>query len=149
MAGGARRRRAAIRGGAPLIRGFGDVGHSVRTHADVAIVGSGAGGAVLAKELAERGRSVVVLEEGGHYTARDFTSRTYDMMRLLYRDMGVTGSLGQPAIPIAVGRCVGGSTVVNGGTCWRTPDRVLERWAMEHGLGDAGPADMKPYFERV
>lgn len=132
-----------------MIRGFGDVGGSVREIADVAIVGSGAGGAVLAKELAERGRSVVVLEEGRHWTARDFGSRTYGSMRRLYRDMGVTGALGQPTIPIAVGRCVGGSTVVNGGTCWRTPDRVLDRWALEYGLRDAGPADMKPYFDRV
>ena len=40
--------------------------------AEVAVVGSGAGGPVAAKELAERGPSVVLLEEVGYYTTKDY-----------------------------------------------------------------------------
>ncbi|MBZ0254349.1 MAG: FAD-binding protein, partial [Candidatus Methylomirabilis sp.] len=83
-------------GRARVIRAFDDVGASLREAADVVIVGSGAGGAVLAKELAERGRSVIVLEEGGHYTSKDFSSRSFEMMRKLYRDSGALGSIGAP-----------------------------------------------------
>ena len=40
---------------------------------DVVVVGSGAGGGVVAGELAQRGRDVLLLETGAHYTAADFT----------------------------------------------------------------------------
>src|SRR5207253_324675 len=56
--------------------------------AEVCVIGSGAGGAVVAKELAEAGRDVVLLEQGGHYTKDDFTQREDEMLPLLYEDMG-------------------------------------------------------------
>ncbi|HSD87938.1 MAG TPA: FAD-binding protein, partial [Kofleriaceae bacterium] len=65
---------------------------------DVVIVGSGAGGAPVAAELAEAGFDVVVLEEGGYYQTRDFTADTSAMVRQLYRDGGVTMAVGSPPI---------------------------------------------------
>jgi len=116
--------------------------------ADVAVVGSGAGGATVAAELAEAGFDVIVLEEGSYYQTRDFTADTSAMLRQLYRDGGVTLALGSPPILYQEGRAVGGSTVINGGMSWRTPDRVLARWERELGL--AGIArELEPYFERV
>lgn len=115
---------------------------------DVVIVGSGAGGAPVAAELAEAGFDVVVLEEGSYYQTRDFTADTSAMIRQLYRDGGATLALGNPPIIFQEGRAVGGSTVINGGMSWRTPDDILARWRKEAGL-DVTPASMEPYFERV
>src|SRR5205823_10896769 len=51
----------------------------------------------------------------------------------LYRDGGLTIAEGRPAIPTPVGRAVGGTTVINSGTCFRAPDSVLAGWRTEHG----------------
>src|SRR5438093_30497 len=67
---------------------------------DVVVVGTGAGGAVVARELAERGHAVVMIEEGEFFQRSDFNGRSVDMQRRLYRDMGATGSIGNVGIPI-------------------------------------------------
>lgn len=115
---------------------------------DVVIVGSGAGGATVAAELAEAGIDVVMLEEGSYYQTRDFTADTSAMVRQLYRDGGSTFALGSPQVFYQEGRAVGGSTVVNGGMSWRTPEKVLERWERDLGLAGIARA-LEPCFERV
>jgi len=116
--------------------------------ADVVVIGSGAGGATMAAELAEAGFDVIVLEEGSYYQTRDFTANSSAMTRQLYRDGGATAALGSPPILYQEGSAVGGSTVINGGMSWRTPDKILARWDRELGL--AGIArELEPYFERV
>jgi choline dehydrogenase-like flavoprotein len=117
--------------------------------ADVVVVGSGAGGSTIAAELAEAGFDVVILEEGGYFTTRDFTAEATKMVRAMYRDGGALMALGNPPILLQEGRAVGGSTVVNGGMSWRTPERVLDRWAREHALVDIDAKAMEPLFERV
>ena len=102
---------------------------------DVVVVGSGAGGAAAARVLAEAGLGVIVLEEGQHHGARDFTSDPVRALRTLYRDGGLTACDGRPPIPLPVGRCVGGTTVINSGTAVRPPDDVFTGWRDEHGLG--------------
>lgn len=102
---------------------------------DVVIVGSGAGGAVVAKVLAEAGMDVVVVEEGRRHTAEEFRkTSTFDRFRELYRDSGATVALGLPPILLPLGRGVGGTTLVNSGTCFRTPDNVLNRWRRDWGV---------------
>lgn len=115
---------------------------------DVVIVGSGAGGAPVAAELAEAGFDVVVLEEGSYYQTRDFTADTSAMVRQLYRDGGATMALGDPPVMFQEGRAVGGSTVINGGMSWRTPEDILARWRKEAGL-QLTSKELEPYFERV
>ena len=75
---------------------------------------------MVAKELAEAGRDVVLLEQGGHYTKDDFTQREDEMMPLLYEDMGQRATVDQ-SILILQGRNIGGSTVHNLCYCFRTP----------------------------
>jgi choline dehydrogenase-like flavoprotein len=100
-----------------------------RIRCEVAVIGSGAGGATVAKELAERGRDVVILEEGEYYGRERFNRRPLDMAALLYRDLGMTLAMGRGAgIPVPLGKSVGGTTTINSGTCYRTPAHVLEQW---------------------
>lgn len=103
------------------------------TTADAVVVGSGAGGAMAARSLARAGLAVLVLEEGERHTAADFRRQApLDRFLGLYRDAGSTVALGVPPVLLPTGRGVGGTTLVNCGTSYRTPDRVLRRW---NGLG--------------
>jgi choline dehydrogenase-like flavoprotein len=136
---------------APRPRGVftrGDLHGDTVLDCDVVVIGSGAGGAPVAAELAEAGFDVVVLEEGSYYRTPDFAADTGAMIRRLYRDGGATVALGTPHILLQEGRAVGGSTVINGGMSWRTPGDILARWRREAGL-DVTEAELEPYFERV
>lgn len=120
-----------------------------REDTDVCVIGSGAGGAVAAAELAEGGLDVVILEEGGYYTSGDFTTDPREMLIKLYRNAGISFILGSPGIAFSEGRCVGGSTVINGGMCRRPSEKLFKRWAWEHGLTGITPEGMDPFFRRV
>ncbi|MFL5732924.1 MAG: FAD-dependent oxidoreductase [Chloroflexia bacterium] len=126
-----------------------DVSADLTVTCDVVIVGSGAGGAVMAAELGDAGMDVVVVEEGGYHPTESFTPEAAQALRTLYRDAGAQSAIGSPPIVFSEGCCVGGSTVINGGMCWRTPEAVLERWARREGLADITPAAMSPYFAKV
>jgi choline dehydrogenase-like flavoprotein len=118
--------------------------------ADVCVIGAGAGGAVVAAELAEGGASIVVLEQGARHDADRFSGRPLEMMARLYRDGGQGVTLGSPPILLPLGRGVGGTTLVNSGTCFRTPSLVLERWRREFGLEALADEDaLVPCFARV
>jgi len=121
---------------------------SERIDADFCVIGAGAGGAVVAAELAEGGASVVVLEQGPAHDPDSFSARPPEMLARLYRDGGQTATLGSPPILLPLGRGLGGTTLVNSGTCFRTPPRLLARWAAEFGL-ELDEASMRPCFERV
>lgn len=108
---------------------------------DVVIVGSGAGGAVAATVLAEAGLEVMVLEAGPYLDRHTYPTEPLEALSALYRDGGLTLCEGRPAIPTPVGRAVGGTTVINSGTCFRAPDHVLESWRIEHGIAWARELD--------
>lgn len=131
------------------VKQFWDIERDLALECDVVVVGSGAGGATVAAECAEAGRSVVVLEEGGFHDTAGFRAEPMEAIKSLYRDAGAQRIAGKPTVMLAEGRCVGGSTVINGGMCWRTPERVLKRWRWEHGIDGATPEEMEPYFARV
>jgi len=126
-----------------------EVTADLRVDCAVVIVGSGAGGATMAAELADAGVDVVVVEEGGYHPTESFTAETGRALRTLYRDGGAGLALGRPPVLFSEGRCVGGSTVVNGGMSWRTPARVLERWASAEDIAAISEHDMEPYFTKV
>lgn len=116
---------------------------------DVVIVGSGAGGATMAAELAEGGLSVIVLEEGSHFRTEDFKPDAAKAARELYRDGGLSLALGNPPVFFSEGKAVGGTTVINGGMSWRTPERVLDVWEREHGVEGANTAALERIYKRV
>ena len=98
---------------------------------DVCVVGSGAGGGVAAAVLAQAGLDVVVLEAGGYWSERDFDGAERAGLRRLYRGGGAAATDDQ-GVALIAGACLGGGTVVNYTTSFRTPDDVLAEW---EGLG--------------
>jgi choline dehydrogenase-like flavoprotein len=117
---------------------------------DVVVVGSGSGGAVVARELARAGRSVIVLEEGGWVPREEYASMSpTTALRTLAREagLGIAVGLGQtPVMSVMAGRCVGGSSVLTGGVCFRIPDDVLHDWSTRLGLADMTPDALAEHF---
>ncbi len=127
----------------------GQLDEDLEIDCDVVVVGSGAGGAVVARELAEMGHAVVVIEEGKYFRRHEFTGRAMEMQRKLYRNAGATVAVGNTGIPIPLGRSVGGTTTINSGTCYRVPARILSHWRHAFGLVDFTEDHLRPYFDRV
>ncbi|MDC0178434.1 GMC family oxidoreductase [Woeseiaceae bacterium] len=115
---------------------------------EVCVIGSGAGGAVLAAGLAEAGIKTILLEEGGYHTKSDFDMDEARAYPMLYQDRG-TRATADAAITILQGRSVGGGTTVNWTTCFRTPDRILEHWESVHRVEGLSPESLRPHFEAV
>lgn len=121
---------------------------NAKLECDVVIVGSGAGGAVMAYELANAGKSVVVLEAGPYVPSQRFTENFPDMLSLLYQDHGNQANKDGDLL-VLQGRCVGGSTVVNGCVAFRVPDFILKDWHRDHGLTNLTSETLKPYFDKI
>ena len=126
-----------------------DAPHSATLQADAVVVGSGAGGAVVAATLAEAGWDVLVLEEGPMVRTDDIRrwSMAERLVRL-YRDSGLSAAAGVPPVALPMGRCVGGTTTVNSGTCFPTPGAVLDAWARS-GLHALSPPAFTPLLREV
>lgn len=123
---------------------------------EVVVVGSGAGGGVVAGELAARGRSVLLLEAGGHHTAAEFQRWEAHAMHQLWWPLRFAFPRrgDGPPITLVGGRCVGGSTTINTKVALRASPPELDRWSAATGLvGDDGApfsrADLDPYYARV
>jgi choline dehydrogenase-like flavoprotein len=120
---------------------------------DVVVIGSGAGGAVVARELARAGRSVIVLEEGGYHSQKEYAALTPSRaLSTLGREAGLGLAVGlgdTPIMSVLAGKCVGGSSVLTGGVCFRIPDHVLHDWSSRLGLDDLTPDALAPYFAEI
>jgi choline dehydrogenase-like flavoprotein len=121
---------------------------------DVVVVGSGAGGGVVAGELAQRGRDVLLLETGPHLTSADFTrweaKAAHDLFWPLRFAPLPTGEL----VTFLAGRCVGGTTTINTKVAFRAHERDVAKWHPASGLTSDGTrpfsvSDLEPYYDRV
>jgi choline dehydrogenase-like flavoprotein len=131
-----------------LMRGR-EISSDLALSADVCIVGSGPGGAIAAARLAAAGARVILLEEGGYFTRKaDFHMDEAEAYPKLYQDHGnrATDDL---AITILQGRGIGGGTLVNWTTCFRTPEATLALWRDRYGLADFTSARLVPHWEEI
>ncbi len=108
--------------------------------ADVCVIGSGAGGSVIAAKLAESGHRVIVLEAGPYRTADTFTQREAEAYDTMFQGHGVL-TTGDLAFSVLAGQTAGGSSTINWMTCLKPPQWAREEWERECGLtGVASPA---------
>ncbi|MBC3478680.1 GMC family oxidoreductase [Pseudomonas taiwanensis] len=122
--------------------------HDLSLQADIAIIGSGAGGATSAHMLAEAGFKVLLIEEGPLKTSSDFHLLEDEAYASLYQE-GLGRMSKDGAITILQGRAVGGTTLVNWTSSFRTPPQTLAHWAREHAVKGLAEDVLKPWFERV
>jgi choline dehydrogenase-like flavoprotein len=116
--------------------------------ADVCVVGSGAGGGVIAGTLAQQGMKVVVLEAGGYHTESDFAQLELKAYQEMYWRGGPTPTA-DGNFTLQAGTTLGGGTVVNWTNCLRTPAWVREQWAQEHGLEGVDGPDYDRHLDTV
>lgn len=131
----------------PILTGA-DIKQDTTLECDVCIVGSGAGGAHVAERLASSGADVIVLEEGGFHRSEVFDMTELNMNSLLYQEGGARATADQSII-VVQGRAVGGTTVVNWTTCFRTPERVFDHWAEHCGVEGPSYQAFAPHWERI
>jgi choline dehydrogenase-like flavoprotein len=122
--------------------------HDLVLEGDVAIVGTGAGGAISAEILARAGLRVVLVEQGAYRTPEEFTLREVPTFARLYTDGGVRPTM-DGAIAVVQGCTVGGSTTVNWTSSFRTPEPTLRHWREVHGIAGVEPDAMAPWFEAM
>ena len=103
-------------------------GAAVTLETDVCVIGSGAGGGVIAAELQRAGRQTLVLEQGQYRNESDFNQLELPGMLELYLGGGLAASE-DGSIGILAGSTLGGGTVVNYMNCIRTPERIRREWA--------------------
>ena len=115
---------------------------------DVVVVGSGAGGGVIAGELAGRGMSVVVLEAGDYHDDADFDGLELSAYQRMYLNGGPFPTA-EGQVSIVAGTGVGGGTVINWTNCLRTTDRVRAEWSSEHGLSDLAESSYDEHLDAV
>lgn len=125
--------------GAPAIVG--------RSDCEVAVIGSGPGGAIAGTIWSEAGAKVAMIEEGSHLPLESCKPFSIAEMVQKYRRSGLTATLGRTKIAYVEAACVGGGSEINSGLYHRTPSDVLNRWAANCQLESASPGDMQPHFE--
>lgn len=128
--------------------GFANIARDIEDSCDVCVVGSGAGGGVLAGELAELGKRVIVVEEGPYVPPSEYKPEWGESLQQLYRQNGLMTSVGKPVIPVQSGRCLGGTTVINAAICFRLPKNTLKDWQNDYGV-ELKYSELVPSFERV
>ncbi|MBI3892668.1 MAG: GMC family oxidoreductase [Candidatus Wallbacteria bacterium] len=123
---------------------------NVSVQCQVCVIGTGAGGAVAAAELARAGLDVVMLEEGAYLTGEDYGRLSpIESIKATYRDAGMTFTMGSPGILMPYGRCVGGSTVINSGSAFAMSEETFAYWKRTHGLPGLEWPDVARHFQRV
>jgi len=115
---------------------------------DVVVIGSGAGGGVVAGELAARGKDVIVLEKGGYRNEADFTHQEGDALETMYDAGGLLASR-DLGLVVLQGATLGGGTVINYTTSFHTPDAVREEWARGHALPHFMSAEFRHSLDAV
>lgn len=115
---------------------------------DVAIIGTGCGGASLACRLAEAGYDVVMLEQGGYFTREDFDGRELHMLAKIDGGRGLDASP-DLSVNLTYGNNVGGASVHYWADSYRTPRDRLELWTERYGITGHTPAILEPHFEAI
>ena len=132
----------------PDLRVYAQYQRDFDEEADVAVVGSGPGGAVVARELAVAGHKVVLVEEGPPFTPPDFELEGGISMARTLREGGLRSTRGS-VISTMQAIALGGGSLVNSAICVRAPDFVLNRWCGDFDLASTTRAELDPHYDAV
>ncbi|MGH3496152.1 MAG: GMC family oxidoreductase N-terminal domain-containing protein [Nocardioidaceae bacterium] len=116
---------------------------------DAVVIGSGPGGAVTARVLAEAGLDVIVVEEGDWVEAGSVEPYSVDQMQRQYRNAGLTVALGRPSIAYTEGCGAGGGSEVNSGLYHRPSAQLLDAWSSSYRIEGLDTTTLEPYHRRV
>jgi choline dehydrogenase-like flavoprotein len=114
---------------------------------DIAVIGSGPGGAVTAALCAEAGRDVLMLEEGANLPLESSPHFSREEIVEKYRNAGINIGFGRAKIAYVEGRCVGGGSEINRGLYHRIPEYILETWRRDFGVQDLTLDSLLGHFE--
>ena len=112
------------------------------------VVGSGPTGAVVAKELTDAGKSVVLVEEGPPFVPAEYEFDGGLSMARTMREGGLRTTSGT-IMPTMQAIALGGGSLVNSAICTRTPAFILDRWCTDFELEHTTRADLDPHYEAV
>ena len=115
---------------------------------DILIVGSGAGGGVLAGELAEAGFDIIVVEKGKYRADAEFHGREMESHSELYERRGALATA-DASMTVLAGSTLGGGTTINWSASFRTPDHVLQEWSRNFGFTGATSGDFQDGFDAI
>ena len=130
------------------IQTAGTISKDLTLDCDVCVIGSGAGGGMLAAGLVERGLNVIMLEAGPYKNRADFRMNEAEAFANLYQGRGLQATKDM-SISLMQGSNVGGGTTINWTSCFRTPDEILEHWQKHFGLSALTSSKMAPHFDAV
>jgi len=120
--------------------------HTGTLRTEIAVIGSGPGGATTARILAEKGKDVIILEEGPDLPLESCAPFSIGEMTQKYRAGGLNPAMGPGPIAFVEARCVGGGSEINSALYHRTPDSVLEDWRDRFQVRDTRSDDLLPHF---
>jgi len=115
---------------------------------DVLIIGSGAGGGVVAGELSAAGYDVIVAEKGDYHAEPDFKGNEREASERLFEKQGALTTKDTAMIVLAAST-LGGGTTVNWSASLRTPQHVLREWANTYGIREAVTAIWQQSLDAV
>ena len=113
------------------------------------ILGSGAGGSVIAETLTKSGLDVLMIEEGPHIVQGKLPTTATESFGHQWRSGGLNVALGDPMISYAEGRCVGGGTEINSAIMQKPPESLIKQWAIKYQIDQFGVNEINAYINKA
>ncbi len=117
--------------------------------ADVCIIGSGPGGATVAKELSAQGLKVVLLEAGPVFDYRHSTREAGEFLARYLQEASFRSTLGNVFIATMQAEMLGGTSEINSAIFKPLPDKILREWIEDYALEDLSVEEMHEHFRAL
>lgn len=113
------------------------------------IVGSGAGGATLAYQLAKAGREALIIEEAREEPKTTYPECVAFEFATRWRNGGISAAFGKPMIAYAEGKAAGGGTAINTAIWQIPPTEIIDNWVENYRFSDFSQDQFLRYLEKA